>query len=85
MKNYHVQHFPTLQETITNYSKNIYNPPNHMNIIQQLRSEYKRRFDDFKILEPVAQFISNSFSGNIKTRTNEIENWFELDKTVLEM
>lgn len=54
LKNGDVQHFPTLQETIINYSENIYDPTNHINIIQHLRSEFKRRFNDFKILEPVA-------------------------------
>lgn len=84
-KNGDVQHFPTLQETIINYSENIYDPTNHIYIIQHLRSEFKRRFNDFKILEPVAQFISNPFSGDVETRANEIGNLFDLDKTVLEM
>ncbi|XP_022162363.1 general transcription factor II-I repeat domain-containing protein 2-like [Myzus persicae] len=85
MKNGDFQHFPTLQETIINYSENIYEPTNHINIIQHLRSEFKRRFNDFKILEPVAQFISNPFSGDVETRANEIGDLFNLDKTVLEM
>jgi len=46
IKNYDVQNFPTLQETIINYSKNIYDPTNHINIIQHLRSEFKKRFND---------------------------------------
>ncbi|XP_050065732.1 general transcription factor II-I repeat domain-containing protein 2A-like [Aphis gossypii] len=85
MKNGDFQHFPTLQETIINYSENIYEPTNHINIIQHLRSEFKRRFNDFKILEPVAQFISNPFSGDVETRAKEIGDLFNLDKTVLEM
>ncbi|KAE9521271.1 hypothetical protein AGLY_018334 [Aphis glycines] len=85
MKNGDFQHFPTLQETIINYSENIYEPKNHIIIIQHLRSEFKRRFNDFKILEPVAQFISNPFSRDVETRANEIGDLFNLDKTILEM
>jgi len=33
MKNGDVQHFPTLQETVINYSENVYDPTNHINII----------------------------------------------------
>jgi len=74
MKNGDFQHFPTLQETIINYSENINEPTNHINtsIIQHLRSEFKRRFKEFKILEPVAQFISNPLSGNVETQANKI-------------
>ncbi|KAL4153007.1 hypothetical protein QTP88_000840 [Uroleucon formosanum] len=85
MKNGDFQHFPTLQETIINYSENIYEPTNHINIFQHLCSEFKRRFNDFKILELVAQFISNPFTGDVETKANEIGNLFNLDKTVLEM
>jgi len=34
---------------------------------------------------PVAQFISNSFSGDVEIRANKIGNLFDIDKTVLEM
>jgi len=34
IKNGDVQHFPTLQDTIINYTENIYDPTNHINIIQ---------------------------------------------------
>ncbi|KAL4104036.1 hypothetical protein QTP88_019349 [Uroleucon formosanum] len=62
-------HFPTLQEIIINYSENIYEPTNHINIIQHL----------------LAQFISNPFTGDVKTKANEIGNLFNFDKIVLEM
>lgn len=67
MKNDDVQHFYTLQQTINNYSENIHDPTNHINIIQNLWSEFKRRFIDFKTLEPVSQFISNPFFGDVNT------------------
>ncbi|KAF0737720.1 general transcription factor II-I repeat domain-containing protein 2-like, partial [Aphis craccivora] len=82
MKNGDFQHFPTLQETIINYSENFYEPTNHINIIQHLRFEFKRRFNDFKILEPVAQFISNPFTGDVETKANDIGNLFNLDITI---
>ncbi|XP_008185363.1 SCAN domain-containing protein 3-like [Acyrthosiphon pisum] len=44
-----------------------------------------QRFNDFKILEPVAQFISNPLTGDVETKANEIGNLFNLDITVLEM
>jgi len=46
---------------------------------------FNRRFVDFKILEPVAEFILNPFSGHVETKANEIGNLFELDKTILEL
>lgn len=85
MKNDDVQHFHTLQGTINNYSQHIYYPTNHINIIQHLRSEYKRMFNDFKILEPVAQCISKPFPGDVEARANEIGNLFDLDRRILEM
>lgn len=60
MKNSEVLRFPTLYETINNNLENIYDPKNHiLCIVPHLRSEFKRRFNDFKILEPVARFILN--------------------------
>lgn len=55
IKNGDLQHF---QETKNNYSESYYGSTNHINIIKNLRSKFKRRFyNDFKILVPVAQFI----------------------------
>lgn len=39
----------------------------------------------FKILELVAQFILNIFSKDVQANTNEIGNFFDLDKTILEL
>lgn len=67
--NRYFQHFPRLRETINyNHCENNHDPINHINIIQQLRFECKRRLIDFRIVEPVARFVLNPFSGHIETK-----------------
>jgi len=85
MKNGDLQHFLMLQKTTKMYSGNNYDLTSHINIIQHLRSEFKRRFNDFEILEPVVQFILDPFFGDVETKANEIENLIDLDKTILEL
>jgi len=66
MKNGDVQHFPTLQESIINYSENIYDSTNHINIIQHLRSKFKRKFTTLKYFSQLRSLYQIHFLGMLR-------------------